>query len=103
MSYGYIGSMKATPGNRDAVVSILLSGVDGLRALGCLAYVVSHSDTDPDTIWVTEIWRSQQEHDDSLKLPEVQASIGAVMPMLTGEFTRQDVTVIGGLGIPPSH
>jgi quinol monooxygenase YgiN len=98
--YGYIGSMKTTPGNRDAVTSILLSGVDGLRAIGCLAYVVGNSDTDADTIWVTEIWRSREDHDDSLKKPEVQAAIASAMPMLTREFIRQEVTIIGGLGIP---
>ncbi len=44
MAYGYIGSMKARPGCRDDVVSILLSGTDGLRAAGCQLYVVSRED-----------------------------------------------------------
>jgi quinol monooxygenase YgiN len=97
--YGYIGSMKTKAGHRDDVVAILLSGVDGLRQAGCDLYVVSVSDADDVTIWVSEIWQTKEQHDASLQLLETKAAIGKAMPMLTGEFTRQELTVIGGLGI----
>ena len=99
MSYGYLGSMKVRPGHRGEVVDILLSGVDGLRDAGCDLYVVSVSDTDDSTIWVTEVWQSRQHHQDSLQLPEVRAAIDRAMPMLTGEFTSMETTVMGGLGL----
>jgi quinol monooxygenase YgiN len=99
MTYGYIGSMKTRSGHRDEVVSILLSGVDGLRAAGCDLYVVSLSETDADTIWVSEVWQSKEHHDASLRLPETRAAIGKAMPMLTGEFTSQELTVAGGPGL----
>jgi quinol monooxygenase YgiN len=98
MTYGYIGSMKAKPGYRDDVVSILVTGADGLRVHGCRLYVVGVSETDDDTIWVTEVWESKEKHDASLQLPEVKAAIGKVMPMLTGEFTQQELAIVGGLG-----
>jgi quinol monooxygenase YgiN len=97
--YGYIGSMKSRPGYRDGVVAILLSGVDGLRQAGCDLYVVSVSAADDVTIWVTEVWQTKEQHDASLQLPETKAAIGKAMPMLTGEFTRQELTVVGGLGV----
>jgi quinol monooxygenase YgiN len=100
MTYGYIGSMKTQPGQRDEVVAILLVGTDGLRDHGCHLYVVSVSETDEDTIWVSEVWESKEHHDASLQLPETKASISKAIPMLTGEFTRQEVTVAGGLGVP---
>lgn len=99
MAYGYLASMKAKPGHRDDVVSILLSGVDGLREAGCHLYVVSRAQADDDTIWVSEVWESKQHHDASLQLPEAKAAIGQAMPMLTGEFTGQELTVAGGLGV----
>lgn len=99
MSYGYIGSMKAKPGRRDDVISILLSGVDGLRAAGCGSYVVCVPDSDPDMICVFEVWQTKSHHDASLRLPEVKEAISAAMPMLTGEFTSQELTVVGGLGV----
>ena len=98
MKYGYIGSMGTKPGHRDEVIAILLSGVDGLSAVGCDAYIVGVSESDPDIIWVTEVWKSKEHHDASLKLPEVGAAVAKAMPMLTGEFSRQELTVVGGLG-----
>ncbi|MFC6063674.1 putative quinol monooxygenase [Streptomyces ochraceiscleroticus] len=98
-AYGYIGSMKAKPGHRDDVVSILLSGVDHLREAGCDLYIVSTSDADDVTIWVTEVWQSKAHHDASLQLPETKAAISEAMPMLTGEFSSRELTVAGGLGV----
>jgi quinol monooxygenase YgiN len=99
MAYGYNGSMKTKSGHRDDVVSILLAGADGLRAAGCALYVVSVSDADDDTIWINEVWESKEHQDASLQLPEVKAAISKAMPMLTGEFTSQELTVVGGLGL----
>lgn len=99
MSYGYLGSMRTRYGHRDEVVTILLSGVDGLRAVGCELYVVGVSDTDEEVIWVTEVWRSKADHEASLRLPETRAAIQRAMPLLTGEFTRQELTIVGGLGV----
>jgi quinol monooxygenase YgiN len=99
MPYGYIGSMRTQPGRRDEVIHILLGGADGLKAVGCQVYAVGVSDTDTDIIWVTEIWDSAEQHEASLQLPATRAAIASAMPMLTGEFSRQELTVVGGLGV----
>jgi quinol monooxygenase YgiN len=99
LTYGYIGSMKTKAGRRDEVVSILLSGVDGLREVGCRLYVVSLDQADDDTIWVSEVWDSKEHHDQSLRLPQVKDAIGKAMPVLTGEFTSRELRVVGGLGV----
>ncbi|MGW7067292.1 putative quinol monooxygenase [Streptomyces sp. NPDC054855] len=99
MSYGCIVSMKARPGFRDDVMSLLLSAVDGLRTAGCDIYVVGASDEDDQTIWVTEVWKTKEHHDASLQLPEAKAAVTEAMPMLTGDFTKQEVAVAGGLGL----
>ena len=99
MPYGYIGSMRVTPGHRDDVAAILLASSAGLRQAGCLSYIVGASTTDYDVIWVTEVWESAAHHAASLQLPETRAAIGRAMPMLTGEFTGQETVVLGGLGL----
>ena len=99
MRYGRTGSMKTTQGHRDDVVAILLSGADGLRQAGCDLYVVALDPADDVTIWVTEVWRSKEDHAASLRLPETQAAIATAMPMLTGDFTAQETSVVGGLGV----
>ncbi|MFK0105975.1 putative quinol monooxygenase [Streptomyces sp. NPDC091217] len=98
MAYGYIGSMRTRPGRRDDVVAILLSAAGSLRELGCRSYVVGLAADDPDTIVVTEVWESKEHHDASLRSPEAKEAITAAMPMLTGEFTSRETTVVGGLG-----
>ncbi|WP_229072943.1 putative quinol monooxygenase [Actinoplanes sp. DH11] len=95
--YGYVNTMKAKPGHRDEVVSILVSGADGLRAAGCRLYAVGVSDQDEQTILVSELWESKEHHDVSLRLPETRAAIAAAMPMLTGEFDSKEATIVGGL------
>ena len=97
--YGYIGSMRTRPGKREEVIDLLLRGLDGLPATGCLSYVVSACAADADRIWVTEVWESAEHHAASLQLPETRAAIAAAMPLLTGEFTRQESQVVGGLGL----
>jgi quinol monooxygenase YgiN len=97
VSYGYLATMRTKAGHRDDVVTILLSGVEGLREVGCRLYVVGVSETEPDLIWVNEVWESKDHHAASLQLPETRAAIARAMPMLTGEFTGQELTVAGGL------
>jgi quinol monooxygenase YgiN len=98
VSYGYIGSMKTKPGQRDDMVTILLSGVEGLKQAGCQLYVVSLAVTDDVTIWINEVWLSKEHHDASLRLPQTRAAIATARPMLTGEFTSQELVVAGGFG-----
>jgi quinol monooxygenase YgiN len=101
MRYGYSGSMKAKPGHRDQVVKLLLRSADVLSTAGCHHYVIGVSDDDEQTIWVNEVWDSKEAHDASLQLPETRAAIAEAMPLLTGEFTSREITVLGGLGLPP--
>jgi quinol monooxygenase YgiN len=97
--FGYVGSMRVREGRREEVIKILLAGADGLRAAGCQLYAVCTDPGDDDLIWVSEIWDSAEQHDASLQLPETRAAITTAMPMLTGEFSRQELVVVGGLGV----
>jgi quinol monooxygenase YgiN len=95
--YGYLATMRTKAGHRDDVVAILLSGVDGLREVGCRLYLVGVAASDPDIIWVNEVWESKEQHEAALRLPETTAAIDRALPMLTGDFTGQELTIAGGL------
>ncbi len=82
------------------MVAVLLGGEDGLRAAGCDLYVVATSPSDPDLIWVFEVWPSKEHHHASLELPETRAAIAAARPLLTGELTGQELDIAGGVGLP---
>ena len=95
--YGLIGKMKCTPGQRDALIAILIDGVSGMP--GCLSYVVAKDLTDPDSLWITEAWESQDKHTASLSLPSVQAAIAKARPILAGFGERFETQPVGGHGL----
>jgi quinol monooxygenase YgiN len=95
--YGLICKMQVVSGQRDALVTILLEGVSGMP--GCLSYVVAHDPTDPDAIWVTEVWDSQDSHRASLSLPSVQQAIARGRPIIAGFGERFETVPVGGHGL----
>ena len=97
MTYERLGSLTTYPGKRDEVVAILLSGLQGLKTIGCLVYDVSLDLGNEDVIWVREVWADRASHRASLQLPETRAAIAAAMPMLTGEFTGAELRTVGGI------
>lgn len=96
--YGLIGKMIAVPGRRDALVSVLLEGTTGMP--GCFSYIVADDSTDPDALWITEVWDSQASHRASLALPAVKAAIAKGRPLIAGFGDRVETLPIGGVGIP---
>ena len=82
--YGLIGRMKALPGQRDALAAILLEGAVAESMPGCHSYVVASDPTDPDGLWITEVWDSRESHAASLRLPAVQAAIARGRPLIAG-------------------
>ncbi|HEY2025903.1 MAG TPA: putative quinol monooxygenase [Gemmatimonadaceae bacterium] len=95
--YGLIAKMTAVPGRRDALVSILVDGVANMP--GCLSYIVATDPTDPDAIWVTEVWDGQASHQASLALPSVKEAIAKGRPLIAGFASRTVTTPIGGVGL----
>lgn len=95
--YGIIGKMTATPGNRDALVAILLEGTASMP--GCLSYVVANDPTDTEAIWITEVWDGEASHKGSLSLPAVQAAIAKARPLIAGFSDRVVTQPIGGVGL----
>jgi len=95
--YGLIGKIKATPGQREALIAILMEGMGGMP--GCLSYIVAQDQADQDAIWVTEVWTSQQRHQESLSLPSVQKAIAQGRPLIAGFGERFETTPVGGLGL----
>ncbi len=92
--YGLIGKMRAQPGQRDALIAILLEGTGGMP--GCLGYDIAKDLKDADAIWITETWDSQASHKASLALPAVQAAIAKGRPLIAGFGERFETEPVGG-------
>jgi len=95
--YGLIGKMRAQPGQRDALIALLLEGTAGMP--GCLSYVIAKDKTDLDALWITEAWDSQASHAASLALPSVQAAIAQGRPLIAGFGERFETEPVGGQGL----
>jgi mannose-6-phosphate isomerase-like protein (cupin superfamily)/quinol monooxygenase YgiN len=78
----------------------MLTVAEGLREIaGCELYVVNRSAGDPDVMWITELWHSQEELDAALQSPAAAEGIQAVLGMVDREsFERIDLEPLGGVG-----
>lgn len=99
--YGLHGKLKATAGNGAQLADILLEAAKLVaNTKGCHLYLISKDNNDPDAVWVTEVWDSKEDHDNSLKSEGVRALIAQAIPMLAGQPERgQELEILGGTGI----
>lgn len=98
--YGLIGKLRAQPGKRDELVSILLDATGAMP--GCLSYVVARDPADTTAIWITEAWADAASHKASLALPEIQAAIARARPLIAGMEFQVETEPVGGCGLPSS-
>ncbi len=89
--------MTAVPGQRDALVTILIEGVSGMP--GCLSYIVATDPADADAIWITEVWDSESSHAASLALPSVRQAIAKGRPLIGGFGPSTITRPVGGQGL----
>ena len=78
--FGMIGKMRAATGKRADLIAILAESTDAMP--GCLSYIVAEDASDPDGIWITEVWKDEAAHKASLALPQVQEAIRKARPII---------------------
>jgi quinol monooxygenase YgiN len=96
------GKMVAKPGKGGEVAERLLAAAAELEAdPGCELYLVNRQAGAPDTIWVTELWRSQADLDAALEKIRGSDEVAAVMALVAaGEMI--ELELLGGKGPPSS-
>ncbi len=95
--YGLIGSFTAHSGKREELIARMTEEVGELP--GCLSYIVARDPSDPDLIWITEVWDSAESHKASLTLPAVAASIKRALPLIA-RFGQHTITEpVAGIGL----
>ncbi|MCK8489576.1 antibiotic biosynthesis monooxygenase [Paenibacillus sp. MBLB2552] len=97
--FGMYAKFTAKPGVRDQLVGILLEAAAGAESdPGCELYVVNVSETEPDTVWVTEVWSNAEAHEASLQDDTTRAMIQRAMPLNAG-VESIPIRPVGGKGI----
>lgn len=100
MSYLLHGSLTAKAGQQDKLADILLQASQLVaKAKGCKLYVIGKDDEKENDVYVTEIWDSKEDHDNSLKIEGVRELISEAMPLLDGVPSKgQQLEILGGHG-----
>jgi quinol monooxygenase YgiN len=92
------GKAVARAGRGQEVADLLLAAAEGLRGdPGCQLYLINRQAGAADTIWVTELWRSQADLDASIEKIRGSADVGAVMA-LVDSFEMVELDLLGGKG-----
>ena len=100
MLFGLFGKFVAVEGQRDALAEKLLAAAELMKSVpACLLYVVNTSATEPDAIWVTEIWTNENAHGASLSMPGVRDLIKSTMPLVAMAPEGTRFTPVGGKGL----
>ena len=100
--FAMCGKVMAKPGQRDRLAEHLLEAARLLAPLDtCELYIVNTVPAEPDALWVMEIWRSEADHDASLKMDSVRALIAKAMPLIAAGGSSIRMTPLGGKGLPP--
>jgi quinol monooxygenase YgiN/mannose-6-phosphate isomerase-like protein (cupin superfamily) len=97
---GRYAKAVAMPGKGEELAHELLEVARALRdAPGCQLYVINRASADPDVIWITELWQSQEQLDAALKTPEARERMPEVLELVRdGRFERIDLEPLGGAG-----
>ena len=95
------GKLTAKAGHREELANILIDASKLVStAKGCKVYVIGKDANDPISVYVTEIWDSKEDHDNSLKVEGVRELIMKAMPILDGQPQKgQELEILGGVGI----
>lgn len=94
--YGLIGKIVAVADKR-AELAAILAGMEAMP--GCMSYVVAKDSSDPNALWVTEVWETSEAHTAYLDLPGVQAAIAQGRPLMAAFESRVETEPVGGFGL----
>ncbi|WP_433085062.1 putative quinol monooxygenase [Dactylosporangium sp. CA-052675] len=95
VAHGFHATMTAQPGKGDELVELLLNA-PSLPNEDCIVFLVGRSAGDPDTVFVTEGWTSQEAHSRFFATEPAQALVARLQPLLAGEPQYTDEVPAGG-------
>ena len=67
-------------------------------AKGCHLYIINHDIDNSDSVWVTELWDSREDHAISLTLDGCKELIAEAMPLLASEPKQIILKPVAGKG-----
>ncbi|MFC5649650.1 putative quinol monooxygenase [Paenibacillus solisilvae] len=97
--HGMYVKFTTQTGQRDSLAQILLKAAGQMQEVdGCELYLVNVTENEPETIWVTEVWRDAAAHQASLTLEGAEELISQARPLIAG-IESIKLQTLGGKGI----
>ena len=96
---GFINKITATPGSRAALLALVVTGAEDMS--GCIAYIAAGDGSDPDVIWVSEVWVDKASQEASLRTELVSRAIEEATPLIAG-FENIAVLEHLDVAVPPA-
>lgn len=95
------GKLTAKSEKAEELANILLKASKLVStAKGCKLYAIGKDKNDVNSVYVTEIWDTKEDHDNSLNVEGVRELIMTAMPILDGQPTKgQELEILGGAGL----
>jgi quinol monooxygenase YgiN len=92
------GRAVAHEGRGEELAQLLLAAAADLDGdPGCELYLVNRQVGEPDVIWVTELWRSQDDLDASLEKIRESDQVASVMELVR-DWEMIELELLGGKG-----
>ncbi len=91
------GKLFAKSGHLTELTEIMLQASELMlsKAKGCQLYTIGHSGESDETVYITEIWDSKEDHEASLKTDGVKELISQAVPLLQEMPTKgQEIVVL---------
>jgi len=98
ITHGFHATITAQPGKGQALVDLLL-GAQSMDNPDCLVFLVGRSASNPDIVFVTEGWVSQEAHGRFVAGPVAQAYIAQFAPLVAADSVYVDEVPVGGKAI----
>jgi quinol monooxygenase YgiN len=81
--YGLIVKLTAAPGRRSELI-VFMGGADSHTIPGCLSFIIAEDAADEDSLWITEVWESQERHEESLRSQPIRESLTDADTLIVG-------------------
>lgn len=92
------GKMTAREGKGQELERAMLAAAEELKSdPGCELYLINRQADDPATLWVTEVWRSQEDLDASVEKIRTSDEVAQVV-QLVAEGGMVELELLGGKG-----
>lgn len=94
--FGMNRTFTTLPGKRDAFVAALIDGFQDMP--GCRSFIVAKDVANQDTVWVTEVWQSEEIREQVLTSPRIKAATAVAKQYLDRRDLKATTIPVGGQG-----